>query len=163
MRKYFGQTLAFYRSFFVFRVPTMPLPLPTACDVEQQKPDVSGALLLIARILTQYRYRYGSEQQLHERLADVLSTYQVAYRHEYILDAQNRADFFLEESGLVIEVKVDGSLAQALRQVHRYLKLPQVSGVLLAGTPTWALEGIHELPAYLAGALRMCRLERQAL
>lgn len=97
---------------------------------------VQMRLALIARQLGAYLYRYGNEVQLHVSLAEVLSSHGHAFQREYVLDARNRADFWLD--GLVVEVKVDGTYAQALRQCDRYLHLPQVTGVLLASTKSWA-------------------------
>ena len=62
------------------------------------------------------------------------------------MDANNRADFWLD--GLVIEVKVAGSLADALRQVGRYISLPQVRGVLLATTERWGERPLVARPAW---------------
>lgn len=80
-------------------------------------------LKVIGRLLAGFGYRYGSEVQLHQALSTVLDQAGHAHDREYRLDASNRADFWLD--GLVIEVKVAGSLADALRQVGRYISPPQ--------------------------------------
>lgn len=79
-------------------------------------------LSFLARTLGAYLYRYSSEVKLHEAMAEVLTKAGASFKREHILDARNRADFWLD--GLVIEVKVDGTLSEALRQVDRYINLP---------------------------------------
>ncbi|WP_122558531.1 hypothetical protein [Pseudomonas viridiflava] len=108
-----------------------------------------------------YAYRYSSEVRLHEAMAIVLTNHGFTFERERILDKQNRADFWLD--GIVIEVKVDGSIGEALRQVDRYIKLPDVKGVILAGTPRWASENLDDKPEWNGKPFRMVRLARQAL
>ena len=115
----------------------------------------------IGRLLARFGYRYGSEVQLHEVLATVLDNAGHAYLREYRLDASNRADFWLD--GLVIEVKVAGSLADALRQVGRYINLPQVRGVLLVTTERWGERPLVARPAWQGKPFNIIRLKRQAL
>lgn len=115
----------------------------------------------LANTLGGYLYRYGSEVQLHEAMAKVLEQAGFAYTRERILDPRNRADFWLD--GLVIEVKVDGTLAEALRQVDRYIQLPQVTGVLLASTQRWADKPLVARPSWGGKPFQMIRLARQAL
>lgn len=118
-------------------------------------------LQAIGRLLAGFGYRYGSEVQLHEALATVLAQAGHAPVREYRLDANNRADFWLD--GLVIEVKVAGSLADALRQVGRYISLPQVRGVLLVTTERWGDRPLVARPAWQGKAFNIIRLKRQAL
>lgn len=115
----------------------------------------------IGRLLGGFGYRYGSEVQLHEVLATVLNKAGHAHVREYRLDASNRADFWLD--GLVIEVKVAGSLADALRQVGRYINLPQVRGVLLVTTERWGERPLVARPAWHGKPFNIIRLKRQAL
>jgi len=115
----------------------------------------------IGRLLAGFGYRYGSEVQLHQALATVLEQAGHAHVREYRLDASNRADFWLD--GLVIEVKVAGSLADALRQVGRYINLPQVRGVLLVTTERWGERQLVARPAWDGKPFNIVRLKRQAL
>ncbi|WP_251473657.1 hypothetical protein [Stenotrophomonas lactitubi] len=115
----------------------------------------------IGRLLAGFGYRYGSEIQLHEVLATVLDRAGHAHVREYRMDANNRADFWLD--GLVIEVKVAGSLADALRQVGRYITLPQVRGVLLVTTERWGERSLVARPAWQGKPFNIIRLKRQAL
>ncbi|MBA1218163.1 hypothetical protein [Pseudomonas fulva] len=116
----------------------------------------------LSRLLGAYLYRYGSEAQLHESLAKVLGDAGYQFTQEHILDPRNRADF-LVEGGIVIEVKVDGALSEALRQVDRYINLDQVKGVILASTQRWADNPLVDRPAWQGKAFGMVRLGRQSL
>lgn len=118
-------------------------------------------LSAVTNHLSRYAYRYGDEIQLHERIAQVLTLHGFEYERERVLDARNRADFWLD--GLVIEVKVGGGLSDALHQVGRYIKLPDVTGVILAGTPRWAGEALQSPPVWLDKPFQMLRLARQSL
>ena len=118
-------------------------------------------LSALANLLGGVRYRYGSEVQLHDVMARLLTEAGHSFEHEYRLDQHNRADFWLD--GLVVEVKIDGSMGDALRQVGRYIGLPQVQGVLLAGTPQWAGAPLLKRPAWQGKPFQMTRLLRQAL
>ncbi|MFJ3487133.1 hypothetical protein ACIPL1_27495 [Pseudomonas sp. NPDC090202] len=115
----------------------------------------------VANHLARYSYRFGSEIQLHERIAAVLERHGIEHQRERVLDAKNRADFWID--GLVIEVKVDGAMSEALRQVSRYINLPHVTGVILAGTPRWAAQPLTEQPGWQDKPFQMIRLARQSL
>lgn len=115
----------------------------------------------LSRELSQFRYRYGSEVQLHESLAQVLTDAGYHFEREHVLDEKNRADFWLE--GLVIEVKVAGTLTEALRQVNRYIHLPHVTGVVLASTIRWAGQPLVKRPKWGAKPFAMTYLRRQSL
>lgn len=141
-------------------------PRPRTVKGGQASP-VHMALARAQHLLSAYNYRYGSEVQLHERLEQVLAAAGVEFRREFILDKQNRADFFLpaadSERGIVIEVKVDGSAAEALRQVDRYIQLDRVAGVLLASTKLWAASELPSRPEWSGKPFGLVRLQRQAL
>ncbi|MDH1791306.1 hypothetical protein N5D45_05685 [Stenotrophomonas sp. GD03819] len=140
-------------------------PVVTRREVAPVKPGTAMEEQLqlkgIGRLLAGFGYRYGSEVQLHEVLATVLDNAGHAHVREYRLDASNRADFWLD--GLVIEVKVAGSLADALRQVGRYINLPQVRGVLLVTTERWGERPLVARPAWQGKPFNIIRLKRQAL
>lgn len=112
-------------------------------------------------LLAGFAYRYSSEVQLHDRIAAVLDKAEIPYERERVLDAKNRADFWLD--GLVIEVKVDGGIGEALQQVGRYINLPQVEGVLLASSCRWAAARLRERPVWQGKPFEMVYLQRQAL
>lgn len=117
----------------------------------------------LAVLLAGYAYRYGSETQLHEGIASVLTAEGIPFEHEVAVDARNRMDF-LVNGVLAIEIKVDGSFAHAIAQVSRYSALDTVHGVLLAATPQWARQTIVRAPGAFHGKpIAMAWLRRKAL
>lgn len=97
----------------------------------------------IVNALVQYGYRFRDEKQLHEGMMKVLDHAGIEYEHEYTAGS-DRFDFFCD--GIVIEAKIKGSLADALRQAERYCQNPLVKAVLIVSTKaTHALSGICEL------------------
>jgi len=122
---------------------------------------VDARLRQLAEHVGAYAYRYSDEDQLHGILAGLLTEAgECGFTREYAVDRKNRFDFWFQDEGLVIEVKVKGSLSQALRQIDRYAALPQVKGILLASTLRWtdiAISSLHGVP------VRGIHLPRQCL
>ena len=92
--------------------------------------------------LLAHSFRFVTEFDLQDGIAQILDGAGLVYEREKVIDKSNRFDFWLpspEESarGTVIEVKIKGTLAQAMRQVDRYMRLPEVDGVVLATSTPW--------------------------
>lgn len=99
----------------------------------------------LCRLLAGHRYAIQDEASLQDGLEQVLQANGIAYQREYVLDARSRPDFLV--GALAIEVKTQGSVAQFLRQAHRYLEHERVQALIAVGTPHW----LGALPASLAG------------
>lgn len=125
--------------------------------------DVGLRLQALSVLLSRHAFRYSGESKLHDAIATVLTEAGIGFEREYIFDPQNRADFYLPAEGIVIEVKVDGPLSQALHQACRYCALAPVRGVLLAATNPWALHPLDALPELHGRAFRMLHLQRRFL
>lgn len=133
------------------------------CSQSVQTPSGTRLQLrAIAHALGSYSYRYGDEAQLHDRLAEVLTAQPCRFDRERRIDARNRFDFLIA-GGIVVEVKVDGSLGQALRQIERYAALDDVAAVLLATTQRWGAGPIDSRAMFHGKPFEMVRLRRQAL
>lgn len=121
---------------------------------------VDARLRQLAERVGGYAYRYSDEDQLHGILADLLTEAgERDFTREYAVDRKNRFDFWFQNEGLVIEVKVKGSLSQALRQIDRYAALPQVKGILLASTLRWTdltISSLHGIPVRGVHLPRQC-------
>jgi hypothetical protein len=93
--------------------------------------------MLVRRIclaLPRYAYRFANEIQLHERIVTVLEMESIPYAREYALGG-DRFDFFCD--GVVIEVKIAGSVNNALRQADRYCAHDEVKSVVVVSTRRW--------------------------
>lgn len=112
--------------------------------------------------LGRYSYRYSTEAQLHGQLEIVLDGAGLSVQREVRLDDENRADLTLP-AGVVVEVKIGGTLQQALRQVGRYIALEHVRGVLLVATPRWAATELIQRPNWGGKPFEMVCIRRRAL
>jgi hypothetical protein len=108
------------------------------------------------------------EKQLQDELERRLRERKLSFRREVPLDTGNSsiADFFVATtdnqwvfmSGVVIEVKTDGSRSELLRQLERYSGFPQVEALLVV-TPRARL---LDLPETLGGKeLRAVQIHRK--
>lgn len=96
----------------------------------------------IVDTLGEHSYRYATEAQLHDAIKLVLSAVGVTFEHELVA-GEDRFDFYAE--GVVIEVKIGGSFAEAVRQVDRYCKRDDVVAVVIATTKSWGLTKSHHI------------------
>ena len=94
------------------------------------------ALATLERTLGLYRYRLSSEKHVQDGIAQVLEQHGYRAEREKIAGA-DRFDFYLPTERIVIEVKVDGSLPEALRQAERYCAQADVDAVVIASTKRW--------------------------
>lgn len=112
----------------------------------------------LVSVLACYRYRYSSEAELQEGISDALKASEIEHKRECALGRPDRPDFLV--GSLAIEVKINGSLSSLLRQISRYTKHTEVSGVLVIGSPHWlplVPETLNEKP------IRNLRLMRSML
>ena len=84
----------------------------------------------VRQVLASYRFRFQNEAELQLGIATALEAAGIAFEREVRFDAANRIDFLLP-GGLGIEVKIDGSSTQLVRQLVRYADRPEVSELLL--------------------------------
>lgn len=89
----------------------------------------------VARLLESFRFRFDAERDLQEAISEALLSSEVirssgnALSREVVLGPKDRIDFLV--GGLGIEVKVDGSLSDLIRQLHRYAQSPRVEELLV--------------------------------
>lgn len=80
-------------------------------------------------------YRFTDESELQEGIAEALTIAGLDFEREVVLSPKDRVDFLLP-GGLVIEVKIDGSISALTRQVFRYTELDVVSAVVVVASLT---------------------------
>lgn len=76
----------------------------------------------------------------------VFSQAHIPYEREKSLSARDRPDFIID-GRIALEVKIKGTLSQALRQVYRYASHSSLSEIIVVGTPAWILR----LPGSVGG------------
>lgn len=85
----------------------------------------------IVKTLSGFRYRFCNEYQLQDGVEAVVRASGWEYVREFKLSAHDRPDFWFPSSGVAVEIKVDGSTASVIRQIHRYAQHPEVRGIIL--------------------------------
>lgn len=80
--------------------------------------------------LARVRFVYAREAELQEGIGRVLeAAFPGQVQREVQLDGgRSRLDFLV--GAVAVEVKIDGSLSELTRQVHRYAGLDAVAGIL---------------------------------
>jgi DNA-binding sugar fermentation-stimulating protein len=101
------------------------------------KSEIALKMRTVGQLLSKHYFRFGDEIALQDGIAELLTGAGIAFDREDVFDPESRFDFLLDD-GIVIEVKMNGPLGQALRQVDRYLKLEGINGVILVSTCAWA-------------------------
>ncbi len=86
------------------------------------------------------------EESLHLEIAHVLTELGHKYLREHILNPRSRVDFYLPEHRIGIEVKVAGSVNEAIRQISRYNECHQIDGTILISSRA----GHTSIPSMLA-------------
>ena len=90
----------------------------------------------LAQVFEGVRFRFASELDLQNGIEQLLQQRKISYAREQALTAKDRPDFIID-GGIALEVKIQGSLAQALRQINRYTKHPDISSIVVIGSPSW--------------------------
>ena len=115
---------------------------------------MTPAASLIASIVKSikgYSFAYTNEDELQRGIDRVFQQEDVSYEREFRLSDKDRLDFFVHSSsvasdlrtGIAIEVKIDGTLTDLTRQVHRYMQDDLVEGVVVV-TPKMRLARMPE-------------------
>jgi len=104
----------------------------------------------LARDLRQYRYSFQREVDLQGGVWEAFqkSEWSLEVRREYVLGPKDRVDFWVEGSGIAVELKTMGPLSKVVSQVARYAAHDSVHGVLLVTTSQRLARG---MPDTLAG------------
>lgn len=103
-------------------------------------------IVSITSALENKRFRFTSEDDLQQGIAIALKQADLPFEREKILSSRDRPDFVVAQQ-FAIEIKIHGTLAQALRQISRYTEHPQISAILLVGTPHW----LNKVPGTVGG------------
>ena len=93
----------------------------------------------LINLLGSYKFATTNEALLQMAISQLLNKEIILFYREHHLGDTDRPDFYLPEymhakSGIVIEVKVQGSPAQVTRQLDRYAAYDAVTEILLLTT-----------------------------
>lgn len=99
----------------------------------------------IVLALRGWRFHFQNELELQDGIGQVLDRVGMPYQREVALSKADRIDFLVGDCG--IEVKVDGSTAAVLRQLHRYSQQERIASLVLVTNRARH----HDLPSALSG------------
>jgi len=94
---------------------------------------------------SKYRMTFGSELELQNQIAEILTRAGIAHQREHVLSPEDRPDFLVQT--IALEVKVGGSINSHLRQMQRYNRHATVAGTILICTKPFG----QMMPETLAG------------
>lgn len=94
----------------------------------------------IAHILRQGRFALEDEKVTQSIIESKLIAAGIRkFKREYRFDKNNIVDFFFEETGIAIEVKIKGSKMEIYRQCKRYAEFDTVKELILLTNKAVAL------------------------
>lgn len=100
------------------------------------------------KIVSSKAFSLDTESQLKIEMESVLVEENIPFKKEYVLDAKNRPDFFID--GFAIEVKIKGSAKSIYRQCERYCSFDEVNGLVLVTNRSMGFpETIFGKPCYV--------------
>lgn len=109
----------------------------------------------IIALLDQHRFRGMTEEDFQDAIETILTTSDITHIREERLTPRDRIDFMVGETG--IEVKINGSSSEIIRQLGRYAAHERVTTLILASSRIRLIQGIpatiHGVPVH-AVALR---------
>ena len=90
----------------------------------------TAAFNRILYILRENRFNFTGEKELQSALEQAFTAAELEFEREVSLSKKDRIDF-LFPGGLGVEVKVDGSKNNLIRQLHRYAAHERIEHLLV--------------------------------
>ena len=92
-----------------------------------------------------HRLRFGTEADLHDDVARLLTNLGIHFVRELRLTAEERIDFYLPDSMIGIECKVDGGPTAVASQLLRYAESKDIAELLLITSKRSHMLSVDEL------------------
>src|SRR3972149_4590539 len=96
--------------------------------------DLSSDVDEVAAYLACFALRFGTESQLQADVETALDASDWYFVREHSLGKSGRIDFYLPDSKIGIECKVDGSPSPVARQLVRYAAEPSIAALVLVSS-----------------------------
>lgn len=100
----------------------------------------------IVTLLERHRFRGMTEEHFQDGIEAILEEAGITYQREERLTPRDRIDFLVGETG--IEVKINGSPSEIIRQLGRYAAHEHITALVLASSRIRLIRGI---PATIHG------------
>lgn len=85
----------------------------------------------ITALLSKYRFNFTNEKELQAGMAIAFRKLEEPFEAEYRLSDQDIVDFYWPNKKVGLEAKIDHSLSDLIRQVHRYCQHESILGILV--------------------------------
>lgn len=86
--------------------------------------------------LSKYRFSFSHEKDLQAGIRTAFAVMGGEFISEHRLSDSDIVDFYWPEQKVAVEVKIDHSLSDLTRQIHRYVQHDSVHGLLLVTSKT---------------------------
>jgi hypothetical protein len=96
----------------------------------------------LVTLLRRHRFLFASESELQAGIADVLRAAGIPFGREVKIGERDRIDFLVGSVG--VEVKINGSPENLIRQLHRYAQSPAISELLVVSSRCKLTGGLPE-------------------
>lgn len=100
----------------------------------------------IITVLDQHRFRGMTEEHFQDAIDAILTDSDAEYLREERLSPRDRIDFLVGETG--IEVKINGSPSEIIRQLGRYAASERIATLILASS---RIRLIQDIPTTIHG------------
>ncbi len=85
----------------------------------------------IIKVLSTHRFPLIMEKETQMIIEQRFLENEIPFSREHRLDAKNIPDFFIDNDGIAIEVKIKGNPKQIYKQCERYCKFDSVKKLIL--------------------------------
>lgn len=97
----------------------------------------------VLAVLSRFRISGPTEAVIQARIEQALKTAEVEHQREVELSPKDRIDFMVDSVG--VEVKIQGTRAEIIRQLSRYIHSDRVTEIVLAASSRRLLSSIPDV------------------
>lgn len=90
----------------------------------------------LGNVLNRYRFNFSNEKDLQAGMRRVFETLGEEFSAEHHLSDDDIVDFYFPNKKVGIEAKIDHSLSDLTRQIHRYVQHESILGILVVTSKT---------------------------
>lgn len=90
----------------------------------------------LGTVLNKYRFNFSNEKDLQAGMRRVFEKLGEEFTYEHRLSDDDIVDFYFPNKKVGIEAKIDHSLSDLTRQIHRYVQHESILGILVVTSKT---------------------------
>jgi hypothetical protein len=85
----------------------------------------------LSKTLNSYRFNFSNEKDLQAGMKKVFERLGEEFLAEHRLSDEDIVDFYFPKKKIGVEAKIDHSLSELTRQIHRYVQHESILGILV--------------------------------